>query len=166
VVPVSGGGLIAGCGIVARASRKPVRVIGVEPEDADDFRRSLAAGQRVALPQSTTIADALRVATPGRVTFPIAQEVVDEIVTVSDDEVLTALRGVFEIGRLVIEPSAAVGIAALLAGRIVPRAGAVGVIVSGGNIAPHQFADLVAPREQPAGASAQHGEMSLRQVRT
>ena len=84
VVSVSGGGLIAGWATAARHLRPEIEIYGVEPETADDFRRSLAAGQPVAVPENPTIADGLRVATPGKLTFPIVQENVKEILLVSD----------------------------------------------------------------------------------
>src|SRR4051794_95406 len=91
VVPVSGGGLIAGCGIVAAARSASTRMIGVEPVTMDDTRRSLAAGERVAVPISATIADGLTVATPGELTWPINQRQLSEVVTVSDDDLVDAM---------------------------------------------------------------------------
>ena len=143
LVPVSGGGLITGCAIAARGMGRRVRIVGVEPHDADDFRRSLIAGERVALPQSQSIADALRISTPGRLTFALAREMVDEIVTVSDDDIRHAMRLLFECSKLVVEPSGTVGVAALLAGRVTAGEGEVGVILSGGNVSVAQFARLV-----------------------
>ncbi|MER6992315.1 threo-3-hydroxy-L-aspartate ammonia-lyase [Saccharopolyspora hirsuta] len=141
VVPVGGGGLIAGCSTAAKARRPEIRVVGVEPDTADDTRRSLAAGERVATPVSRTIADGLAVATPGELTFSVNRRLVDEIVLVSDDEIRAAMRLAFERLKLVVEPSGAVGIAALLSGRITaPR---VGVVVSGGNVGVERFAELL-----------------------
>ncbi|KAA5834526.1 threo-3-hydroxy-L-aspartate ammonia-lyase [Saccharopolyspora hirsuta] len=141
VVPVGGGGLIAGCSTAAKARHPEIRVVGVEPDTADDTRRSLAAGERVATPVSRTIADGLAVATPGELTFSVNRRLVDEIVLVSDDEIRAAMRLAFERLKLVVEPSGAVGIAALLSGRITaPR---VGVVVSGGNVGVERFAELL-----------------------
>ncbi|MER7083256.1 threo-3-hydroxy-L-aspartate ammonia-lyase [Saccharopolyspora kobensis] len=142
VVPVSGGGLVAGCATAAKALHPDVRVIGVEPDTADDTRRSLAAGERVSVPVSRTIADGLAVGTPGELTFAVNQRLVDEIAVVTDDEIRAAMRLAFERLKLVVEPSGAVGIAALLAGRI-SAASRVGVVVSGGNVGVERFAELL-----------------------
>ncbi|RKT88366.1 threonine dehydratase [Saccharopolyspora antimicrobica] len=142
VVPVSGGGLVAGCATAAKALHPDVRVIGVEPDTADDTRRSLAAGERVSVPVSRTIADGLAVGTPGELTFAVNQRLVDEIAVVTDDEIRAAMRLAFERLKLVVEPSGAVGIAALLAGRIT-AADRVGVVVSGGNVGVERFAELL-----------------------
>ena len=141
VVPVGGGGLIAGSATIAKALGV-ARVVGVEPEAGDDTRRSLLAGERVSVGVPRTIADGLQAAEPGELTFPVNVRLVDEIVTVSDDEIAAAMRFAFERLKLVIEPSGAVGIAALLTGRI-DAPGRVGVIVSGGNVGADRFAELV-----------------------
>ena len=142
VVPVGGGGLIAGSAIAAHGIRPSIRVVGVEPEAGDDTRRSLAAGRRVSIPIPRTIADGRATDTPGRLTFPINQRLVDEIVVVSDDETRAAMRLAFERLKLVVEPSGATGIAALLAGRLRQIPPRVGVIVSGGNVNAARFAQL------------------------
>jgi threo-3-hydroxy-L-aspartate ammonia-lyase len=142
VVPVGGGGLIAGSAIAAHGIRPSIRVVGVEPEAGDDTRRSLAAGRRVSIPIPRTIADGQATDTPGRLTFPINQRLVDEIVVVSDDETRAAMRLAFERLKLVVEPSGATGIAALLAGRLRQIPPRVGVIVSGGNVNAARFAQL------------------------
>jgi threonine dehydratase len=143
VVPVGGGGLIAGCSTAAKALNPDIRVIGVEPETADDTRRSLAAGERVAIPVARTIADGLAADIPGELTFSVNRRLVDEIVLVSDDEIRAAMRLAFERLKLVVEPSGAVGIAALLAGRLAPPP-RVGVVISGGNVGVERFAELLA----------------------
>ena len=145
VVPVSGGGLIAGCGTVARELAPGVRVIGVEPEKGDDTKRSLAAGRRVEVPVPRTIADGLAVNTPGELTFSINQRVVDEVALVSDAEIVAAMAFMFERMKLVVEPSGAVAVAALLAARI-ELDGRVGVILSGGNVDVGRFQELVGDR--------------------
>jgi threonine dehydratase len=142
VVPVSGGGLIAGCATAASGLRPGIRLFGVEPANGDDTRRSLAAGKRVTIPIPVTIADGLRVPTPGRLTFPIVCRLVEGVVTVSDEEIVEALRFLLLRMKLVVEPSGAVGVAALLAGRIPAACRRVGVIVSGGNIDPSLLAEL------------------------
>ena len=141
VTPVGGGGLISGCATIARALGV-ARVVGVEPEAGDDTRRSLAAGERVRIDIPRTIADGLQAAEPGRLTFEVVSRLVDDVVTVSDAEIVEAMRFAFERLKLVIEPSGAVGIAALLTGAIAaaPR---TGVIVSGGNVGADRFAELI-----------------------
>ncbi|MCI2417281.1 threo-3-hydroxy-L-aspartate ammonia-lyase [Saccharopolyspora sp. K220] len=142
VAPIGGGGLMAGCSTAAKALNPAIRVVGVEPESADDTKRSLAAGERVAIPVARTIADGLAADTPGELTFSVNRRLVDEIVLVSDEEIRSAMRLAFERLKLVIEPSGAVGIAALLAGRITPPP-RVGVVISGGNIGLQRFVDLL-----------------------
>jgi threonine dehydratase len=143
VVPVGGGGLMAGCSTVAKALRPEIRVVGVEPESGDDTRRSLAAGQRVHGGVPRTIADGLQAAEPGELTFEVNRVRVDEIVTASDAEILDAMAFLFDRLKIVTEPSGAIGVAALLSGRIAARGGRVGVIVSGGNVGVTRFAELL-----------------------
>ena len=146
VVPVGGGGLIAGSATIAKALGV-ARVIGVEPAAGDDTKRSLAAGERVRIDVPRTIADGLQANEPGRLTFDVVSRLVDEIVTVTDGEIVEAMRFAFERVKLVLEPSGAVGIAALLAGAIVSPGrvppGRVGVILSGGNVGADRFAELI-----------------------
>jgi threo-3-hydroxy-L-aspartate ammonia-lyase len=143
VVPVSGGGLAAGCGVVASVRSPGTRLIGVEPHVMDDTRRSLAAGERVAVPIAPTIADGLTVATPGRVTWEINRRLLAEVVTVADAELVDAMRFLFGEAHLVVEPSGAAGVAALLSGAIDVRGQRVGVVLSGGNIGLDRFVALV-----------------------
>jgi threo-3-hydroxy-L-aspartate ammonia-lyase len=146
VVPVGGGGLIAGCATAAKALRPGIRVVGVEPEAGDDTRRSLAAGERVRIEVPRTIADGLQADAPGELTFEVNRRRVDEVVTVSDAEILDAMAFLFDRMKLVTEPSGAVGVAALLAGRVDAHGGRVGVVVSGGNVGVGRFAELLAGR--------------------
>jgi threonine dehydratase len=152
VVPVSGGGLISGCATAARGLAPGIRVFGVEPADANDTQLSLAAGARVTIPPPATIADGLRVPTPGRLTFPIVQRLVAAVVTVSEAEIREALRFLLLRMKLAVEPSGAVGVAAVLAGRV--PGGRVGVVVSGGNIDPTLLAELWAGETDAAPADA------------
>lgn len=144
VVPVSGGGLIAGCAVAAHALRQGIRVVGVEPEAMDDTRRSFAAGERVSVPATHTIADGLTVTAPGIHTWAVNQRLVSEVVTVSDDEIVGAMAWAFEHLHVVVEPSGAVGIAALLTGRV--TGSRVGVVLSGGNVGLDTFATLIGGR--------------------
>jgi threonine dehydratase len=151
VVPVGGGGLVAGCSTVAKSLRPGIRVVGVEPEAGDDTARSLAAGRRVRIDVPRTIADGLQAAEPGELTFEVNRRLVDEIVTVTDTQILEAMAFLFDRLKLVSEPSGAVGVAALLSGRA--RGERIGVVVSGGNVGVARFAELLATRP-PAGSAS------------
>ncbi|MFJ4781878.1 pyridoxal-phosphate dependent enzyme [Streptomyces sp. NPDC088794] len=142
VVPVGGGGLIAGSATAAKGLHPGIRVIGVEPEAGDDTKRSLEAGKRVGIPVPRTIADGQAADIPGELTFSVNQRLVDEIALVSDDEIRAAMRFVFERLKIVVEPSGATPLAALLSGRVGALPRRIGVIVSGGNIAADRFAEL------------------------
>jgi threo-3-hydroxy-L-aspartate ammonia-lyase len=147
LVPVGGGGLIAGCGTAAKALRPGIHVVGVEPEAGDDTRRSLAAGERVRIPVPRTIADGQQADIPGELTFAVNRQVVDAIVTVSDAEIVDAMAFLFDRMKLVTEPSGATAAAALLARRVPGAAGArIGVVISGGNVGAGRFAELMAAR--------------------
>ncbi len=143
LVPVSGGGLISGIAVAVKSLRPNVRVIGVEPELAGDAAASLAAGTQVhwdAHDRARTIADGLR-AEPSELTFAHIREYVDDIVTVSEDEIRAAVGQIARRTRVVAEPSGAVPVAAHL-NRKLPAGPAVAV-VSGGNIEPALFASLI-----------------------
>jgi threonine dehydratase len=141
VTPVGGGGLIAGSATIARALGVR-RIVGVEPAAGDDWRQSLAQGERVRIEVPRTIADGLQTNEPGLLTWEVASRLVDEIVTVTDEQIVDAMRFAFERLKLVIEPSGAVGIAALREGLV--SGGRIGVIVSGGNVGAARFAELLA----------------------
>jgi len=144
LVPVGGGGLIAGCATVCAARSAATRVVGVEPQAGDDVARSLAAGERVRIHVGRTIADGQQAATPGELTWPIIAELVAAVVTVSDQEIVEAMRFLFERMKLVVEPSGACAFAALLAGRVAVEGRRVGVVLSGGNVGADAFARLLA----------------------
>jgi len=140
VTPVGGGGLIAGCATIARELGVR-RVVGVEPEAGDDWRRSFAAGEPVRIEVPRTIADGLQTTSPGRLTWEVGSRLVDEVVTVTDEQIVEAMRFTFERLKLVVEPSGAVGIAAVREGLV--RGSRIGVIVSGGNVGAERFAQLL-----------------------
>lgn len=142
LAPVGGGGLIAGSAVAAKGLYPDVRVIGVEPEAGDDTKRSLQEGRRVTIDVPRTIADGQAVPTPGELTFSINRRLLDGIVLVSDDEIRQAMRFAFERLKIVVEPSGATGLAALLAGRLENVSGRVGVVISGGNVDAGRFAEL------------------------
>ncbi len=143
VVPVGGGGLIAGCATAAKALRPGVRVVGVEPETGNDTARSLEAGERVRIDVPRTIADGLQASSPGELTFEVNRRLVDEIVTVTDADILDAMAFLFDRLKLVTEPSGAVGVAALLTRAVAAPGASVGVVISGGNVGVARFAGLL-----------------------
>jgi len=144
IVPIGGGGLISGCSIAAHALRPDMRVIGVEPETANDSYLSLQKGERVSTPQSRSIADGLLPTAPGEITFPIMQQHLESIALVSDEEIAEAVRFLALRMKLVVEPSGAAPVAALMSGRVPNVSGKqVGVILSGGNIDPRKLAELL-----------------------
>ena len=143
--PVSGGGLMAGCATVVAALCPDAEIVGVEPEDGDDTRRSLAAGERLAVPPPRTLADGLRVRRPGALTFPILRVHVARIETVTDEELLAAMGWALTRLRLVLEPSGAASLAVALreaetsgnpspGGESDTGAPRWGVLLSGGNV--------------------------------
>ncbi|GGV82763.1 serine/threonine dehydratase [Streptomyces griseoloalbus] len=143
VVPVGGGGLIAGSATAAKGLLPGIKVIGVEPEEGDDTKRSLEAGRRVSIPVPRTIADGQAIDIPGELTFSLNRKLVDDIALVTDDQIRQAMRTAFERMKIVVEPSGATSLAALLSGRIAPVPRRIGVIVSGGNIDTQRFASLL-----------------------
>jgi len=143
LVCVGGGGLIAGCSTVARALAPECRVVGVEPAAGDDVQRSLRAGRRVRIPVPRTIADGQAIDIPGALTFEVIRERVDDVVTATDEEIVYAMAFAFERLKLVLEPSGACALAALLAGRVEARGARVGVTLSGGNVDVARFRALL-----------------------
>ena len=143
LVCTGGGGLLAGCSLAVKSRYPATRVYGVEPEASDDWQRSLAAGRRVRVDVVSTVADGQQLPTPGELNFAVARDLLAGIVTVTDDEVVSAMRFLFERMKLVVEPSGASALAALLAGKLDVRGLRVGVTLSGGNIDAVRFASLV-----------------------
>lgn len=145
LIPCSGGGLTAGCAIALTQRLPGVRVHPVEPEFYDDTTRSLAAGERVRVGQSTTsICDALLVGSPGKLNFEIMRDLAAPGLVVTEDEVRQAMRFAFRYLKLVVEPGGAVGLAAVLAGRLETRGKVTAVILSGGNVDRELFAAIQA----------------------
>lgn len=144
VVPVSGGGLVAGCGVVAKAINPVLHLVGVEPETGDDTKRSLESHERVRIPVPRTIADGLQVNIPGELTFEVNRRHVDEVVLVSDAEIIEGMRLLFETLKTVAEPSGAAALAAVAAGRFDLKGKRVGVVLSGGNVGTDRFGELIA----------------------
>jgi len=144
LVCTGGGGLLAGCALAATALRPGIAVYGVEPAAGDDFARSIAAGTRVEIPVPDTIADGQQTTSPGEITFPIVQRLCAGILTVTDDELRDAMRFAFERLKLVVEPSGASALAALLSGKLDVNGRRVGVVVSGGNVDAARYAEIIA----------------------
>jgi threonine ammonia-lyase medium form len=137
ITPVGGGGLISGCATAAKAMQPNVRVIGVETEPANDAWQSLRTGKRVAIPVPDTIADGIRTTSLGLITFKIMQRLVEDIVLVTDADVIETMRFMLIRMKLLAEPTGAVSVAALVARQVRGVEGKrVGVIVSGGNADP------------------------------
>ncbi len=145
VVPMSGGGLMAGSAVAARRLNPHIELIGVEPTTGNDTQLSLAQGSRVRIEVPRTIADGLQVDAPGELTFTVNRGLVDEVLLADDDEIVAAMRLLFERTKLVVEPSGAIGFAALLRNSARFAGRRVGVILSGGNVDAEQFAGLVRP---------------------
>ena len=143
LVPVGGGGLISGVATAVKALRPRARVVGVEPEASDDTQRSLRAGRRERVTVGRTIADGQQLPEPGEQTFAVISALVDDVLTVSDAEIVEAMRFLFERLKVVVEPSGASALAALLAGRVTLSGGRAGIVLSGGNVDVQRFAALM-----------------------
>ncbi len=144
VVPIGGGGLISGIATAAKLVKPSVRVFGVEPVGAAAMRRSLDTGEAAHLDSIDTIADGLAPPMAGEINFAIVRECVEDVVTVTDDEIVAAMRVIIERAKQWVEPSGAAGVAALLEGKLPVQSGdQVVTILSGGNIAVEQVAALL-----------------------
>jgi len=134
LVPCGGGGLLSGSAIAVKASAPACRVLGVEPELADDATRSFRTGRLHTVHNPPTIADGTRTPSLGSITFPLVRQFVDDMLTVSERDIIAAVQFLFYRTKLVVEPSGALGVAALLKKDKAVLQGKVGVIISGGNI--------------------------------
>jgi threonine dehydratase len=144
LVPLGGGGLLSGCALAATALSPGVRIYGVEPEAGDDWVRSWNAGSIVTIPVPRTIADGQQTQAPGTLTWPIVRALCAGVVTVSDDEIRAAMRFAFERLKLVLEPSGACALAALLTAKVDVHGARTGVVLSGGNVDAATFATALA----------------------
>jgi len=133
LVPCGGGGLLSGCAVAAKGTDPNCRVIGIEPELADDATKSFHTGKLHTIKNPPTIADGTRTPSLGKVTFPLVLKYVDDMQTVSERAIMDAVKFLFYRMKLVVEPSGVLGLAALLGGFVKPE-GRVGIILSGGNI--------------------------------
>ena len=147
LVPIGGGGLISGGGAALKMSRPEIKIIGVEPELANDAQLSLRQGKLVALPieqTKQTAADGMRATQLGDITYRYMREYVDDIITVNEYQIRAAVRTLALDSRLVAEPSGAVPVAALLNRRAeLPVAKKIVAVISGGNIDPQLLADIL-----------------------
>ena len=134
LAPCSGGGLFAGVASAAKAVNSKIRCFAVEPDTADDTRQSFVKGERVSIPPPPTIADGLRVQTPGSLTFPILQELAEDVLTVSDEEIIASIKFMLFRMKILVEPSGAAAAAAVMFRKLPEDVKRVGVILSGGNI--------------------------------
>jgi threo-3-hydroxy-L-aspartate ammonia-lyase len=135
MAPCGGGGLLSGSAVSARALSPSCRVIGIEPEAGDDGMRSFRTGTLQTVKNPRTIADGARTASLGEITFPMIRALVADMTIASDAEIVTAMRFLWERMKLVVEPTGALGLAALFAGRVPFGPGArIGIVLSGGNV--------------------------------
>jgi len=134
LAPCSGGGLFAGVSTAAKTLNPRIRCFPVEPERADDTRQSFLKGERISIPPPPTIADGLRVQSPGTLTFPILQKTAEDVLTVSDDQIIETIRFFLFRMKLLVEPSGAAAAAAVMTGKLPRDTRRVGVVISGGNI--------------------------------
>lgn len=143
LVCVGGGGLIAGCSTAAKGLRPETTVLGVEPAARDVTKRSLAMGERIRMPVPATIADGQQGDVPGTMTFEVNRRRVDDVLLVTDDEILAAMRVLFDRLKVVSEPSGASALAAVLAGHLDVTGKRVGITISGGNVGLSRFLGLM-----------------------
>jgi threo-3-hydroxy-L-aspartate ammonia-lyase len=134
--PCSGGGLFAGVSTAAKSMKPSIQCFAVEPESANDTQQSVAKGERVTISPPPTIADGLRVQIPGALTFPITRANADEVVTVSDEEILATMRFMLFRMKLLVEPSGAAAAAAVFHRKLPANCEKIGVVLSGGNVDP------------------------------
>ena len=143
VVPVGGGGLVSGIGLAIKETSPGIKVIGVQAEAATAVVDSYKANRRITVKGQATVADGIAVGTPGKVTLPLVSRYVDDMVVVEEDEITQAMMLLLERGKLLVEGAGAVGLAAVLGGRIQVAGKKVAVVLSGGNVDAHLIARVV-----------------------
>jgi threonine dehydratase len=141
--PCGGGGLFAGASTAARSLRPGIRCFPVESELSDDTRQSFVKGERVHIPPPRTIADGMRTHSPGALTFPVLQQTAEDVLTVTEDEIVAAMRFLLFRMKILVEPTGAVVAAAALFGKIPAEIKRIGVVISGGNVDPDILARIV-----------------------
>ena len=145
LTPCSGGGLFAGVASAAKSLNQKIRCFPVEPETGDDTRQSFLKGERVSIPPPSTIADGLRVQIPGKLTFPITQKLAEDVLTVTDDEIIATLRFLLFRMKILVETSGATAAAAVMFHKLPADVKRVGVVLSGGNIDPDLLQSIINP---------------------
>jgi threonine dehydratase len=145
LTPCGGGGLFAGASTAAKALRPEVRCFPVESELSDDTRQSFLKGERVHIPPPATIADGMRTQMPGALTFPILRENAEDVLTVSEQEIVETMRFLLFRMKILVEPTGAVAAAAVLFGKLPRGVERIGVVLSGGNVDPEALARFVHP---------------------
>jgi threonine dehydratase len=143
LTPCSGGGLFAGVSTAAKSVKPSIRCFAVEPDTANDTQQSIRQGERVGIPPPPTIADGLRVQTPGALTFPITRANADDVLTVTDKEIAETMRFMLFRMKLLVEPSGAAAAAAVFFKKLPEETKRVGVVLSGGNIDPEVLSSLI-----------------------
>jgi len=143
LAPCSGGGLFAGVATAAKALNPKIRCFPVEPATADDTLQSFRKGERVTIPPPPTIADGLRVQIPGKLTFPIVQQLAEDVLTVTDEEITETLRFMLFRMKILVETSGATAAAAVMSHKLPAGTKRVGVILSGGNIDPDLLISVI-----------------------
>jgi threonine dehydratase len=143
LTPCSGGGLFAGVATAARMLNPRIRCFPVEPSTADDTRQSFIKGERVSIPPPPTIADGLRVQIPGKLTFPMLQQLAEDVLTVTDEEIIETLKFALTRMKLLVETSGITAAAAVMFKKLPADVKRVGVVLSGGNIDPDQLATVL-----------------------
>jgi len=159
LVPCGGGGLLSGCAVAARGVMPRCQVIGIEPALADDATRSFRTRTLQQVHNPATIADGTRTPSLGKLTFPLILEHVADMQTVSEAAIMAAVRFFFERLKIVVEPSGALGLAALLSGAV-PARGRVGIVLSGGNMDGETLGRIMAASAEPGGAGPVNGSGS------
>lgn len=134
ITPVGGGGLLSGCATIAKELNPKIRIFGAEPEAANDTFLSFISGERIAVPNPDTIADGLRSPKPGELTFPVIRRLAERIILVTDDELRATVKFLLLQLKILVEPSGAAAAAAVLHKKLPEGIGAVGVVISGGNV--------------------------------
>lgn len=145
LTPCGGGGLFAGASTAAKAVNPNVRCFPVESELSDDTRQSFLKGERVKIPPPATVADGMRTQMPGALTFPVLQRNAEDVLLVSEDEIVETMRFLLFRLKILVEPTGAVAAAAALFRKLPADVGSVGVVISGGNVDPEALARLVHP---------------------
>jgi threonine dehydratase len=145
LTPCGGGGLFAGASTAAKALHRDIRCFPVESELSDDTRQSFLKGERVQIPPPATIADGMRTQAPGALTFPVLQQNAEDVLTVSEDEIVETMRFILFRMKMLVEPTGAVAAAAVLFNKLPRDIERVGVVISGGNVDPDALARFIHP---------------------